>query len=136
MEERGLPIVRELHRIAKGPDLPARKLEGALEVLFGALGEVDAEFSGLILDGWMRAREDKRYRLTMAWLREQMRLSVAEILAEGVAAGAFAEDLDADAVAAVCLGAAEGALLQTASHGGPVRADAILRALVQLATAR
>jgi len=128
--------VRELHRIAKGADPPGRKLEGALEVLFGALGEVDADFSGLILDGWMRAREDKRYRLTMAWLREQMRLSVAEILAEGVEAGAFRADLDADAMAAVCLGAAEGALLQTASHGGPVAAGAILRALLQLAGPR
>lgn len=136
MEERGLPIVRELHRIASSADPPPRKLEGALEVLFGALGEVDAEFSRLILDGWIRARTDKRYRLTMAWLREQMRLSVAEILDEGVKVGAFRPDLDADAVAAVCLGAAEGALLQTASHGGPVRPDAILRSLLQLSGGR
>jgi hypothetical protein len=133
-EERGLPIVRELHRIAKGQEPSARKLEGALEILFGALGEVDAEFSRLLLDGWVHAREDKRFRLTMAWLREQMRLSLAEILAEGAASGAFRPDLDSEAVAAVCLGTAEGSLLQTASHGGPVRTEAILRALMRLVT--
>ncbi len=128
--------MRELHRIARGGDPSDRKLEGALEVLFGALGEVDAEFSRLVLDGWIRARTDKRFRLTMAWLREQMRLSVAEILTEGVSAGAFRPDLDPEAMAAVCLGAAEGALLQTASHGGPVSPDAILRSLLQLSGAR
>jgi len=62
VEERALPIVRELARIAKTLDSAPVKLEGALEVLFGAFGEADPTFSGLVLDGWMRARTDKRDR--------------------------------------------------------------------------
>ena len=131
-EERGLPIVRELHRIAQAPDPPTVKLEGALEILFGAFGEADPEFSGLVLTGWMRARDDKQSRLTMAWLREQMRLSLDEILTDGAAAGVFRADLDPGAVAAVMVGAAEGCLLQTASQGGPVPPAVILRTLLGL----
>jgi transcriptional regulator BetI-like protein len=132
VEQQGLPIVRELHRIAGGADAPAVKLEGALEVLFGAFGEADAQFSGLVLGGWMKAREDKQFRLTMAWLREQMRLSLAEIVAEGVEAGAFRSGLAPEAVAAVILGAAEGCLLQTATQGGPVPPADILGTLLRL----
>jgi hypothetical protein len=135
IEERGLPIVRELHRIASGSGSPAVKLEGALEVLFGALGESDPQFSGLVLGGWMRAREDKLFRLTMAWLREQIRQSVEEILSEGQAVGAFRRDLEPGPVAAVVVGAAEGCLLQTATQGGAVPPAAILRTLLRLLTA-
>lgn len=133
VEERGLPIVRELARVARGGEAPGVKLEGALEILFGAYGESDPEFSGLLLTGWTRAREDKQHRLTMAWLREQSRLSLKEILAEGVARGAFRPDLDADACAAIILGAAEGCLLQAPSHGGPVPPARIVGALLALA---
>src|SRR5262245_24219480 len=63
VEERGLPLVRELSRIATSSEVPIVKLEGALEVLFGAFGEADHEFSGLVLTGWMRAREEKQSRL-------------------------------------------------------------------------
>ena len=128
-----MPIVRELARVAKGSDPPAVKLEGALEILFGAYGESDPEFSGLLLTGWTRAREDKQYRLTMAWLREQSRLSLQEIVAEGVTGGAFRSNLDAGAFAAIILGAAEGCLLQAPSHGGPVPPACIVRAFLQLA---
>jgi hypothetical protein len=132
VEERGLPLVRELARIARNSEAPIVKLEGALEVLFGAFGEADHEFSGLVLTGWMRAREEKQSRLTMAWLREQLRLSVEDIVAEGMAAGVVRRDLDAGAVAAVILGAADGCLLQTASHGGPVPPAVVLGTLLRL----
>jgi len=133
LEERGLPIVRELARVARATD-PARvKLEGAMEILFGAYGESDPEFSGLFLDGWVRARADQELRLTLAWQREQIRLSLHDILAEGVAAGVFRPDLDAHAVAAVILGAAEGCLLQTASQGGAVPPAEIMQTLLRLA---
>jgi transcriptional regulator BetI-like protein len=134
IEERGLPIVRELHRIASGSGTPAVKLEGALEVLFGALGESDPQFSGLVLGGWMRARDDKTFRLTMAWLREQIRLSVEEIVVEGQAVGAFRPDLAPGPAAAVVVGAAEGCLLQTATQGGAIPPAAILQALLRLLT--
>jgi hypothetical protein len=132
IEERALPLVSELDRVAQGTDPPRVKLEGAMEIIFGAYGESDPEFSGLLLTGWMRARGDKQFRLTLAWQREQIRLSLQDILAEGVAAGAFRADLDPGATAAVILGAAEGCLLQSATQGGAVTAEQLLRTLLRL----
>jgi hypothetical protein len=103
-----------------------------MEIIFGAYGESDPEFSGLLLTGWMRARGDKQFRLTLAWQREQIRLSLQDILAEGVAAGVFRADLDPGAVAAVILGTAEGCLLQSATQGGAVTAEQLLRTLMRL----
>lgn len=131
IEERALPLVSELDRVAQGADPPRVKLEGAMEIIFGAYGESDPEFSGLLLTGWMRARGDKQFRLTLAWQREQIRLSLQDILAEGVA-GPFRADLDPGAVAAVILGTAEGCLLQSATQGGAVTAEQLLRTLLRL----
>jgi hypothetical protein len=133
IEERALPLVKELSRLARREDPPAVKLEGALDVLFGALGASDERFAGLLLEGWLRARRDKRFRLAMAWLREQLRLSVEEILVEGIAAGAFRRDLDPVVFSAVCLGAAEGCLLQSPSQGGTVSPEQLLKILLRLA---
>jgi hypothetical protein len=133
VEQRGLPIVAELARVARGPSPPRVKLEGAMEILFGAYGESDPDFSGLFLHGWMRARHDKQFRLTLAWQREQIRLSLEDILVEGVRTGAFRAGMDAGAVAAVIVGAAEGCLLQAATDGGAVTAEQIVRTLLTLA---
>jgi len=132
IEQCALPIVSELNRVATGRDPPRVKLEGAMEIIFGAYGESDVEFSGLFLSGWMRARDDKQVRLTLAWQREQIRLSLQDILAEGAAAGVFRAQLDPGAVAAVILGAAEGCLLQSATQGGAVTAEQLLRTLLRL----
>jgi hypothetical protein len=133
LEERGLPLVSELARVARSQHPPRVKLEGAMEILFGAYGESDPEYSGFFLTGWILAREDKQFRLTLAWQREQIRLTLEEILAEGVAGGAFRADLDAGTVAAVILGAAEGCLLQSATEGGAVPAAQLMRTLLKLA---
>jgi len=133
VEQRGLPIVAELARVARGLGAPRAKLEGAMEILFGAYGESDPDFSGLFLQGWMRARHDKQFRLTLAWQREQIRLSLEDILVEGVRAGVFRAGMDAGAVAAVIVGAAEGCLLQAATDGGAVTAEQIVRTLLTLA---
>jgi hypothetical protein len=111
------------------------KLERAMGILFGAYGEGDPDFSGLFLHGWMRARDDKQFRLTLAWQREQIRLSLEDILVEGVRAGVFRPEMDAAAVAAVIVGAAEGCLLQAATDGGAVSAEQIVRTLLTLAVA-
>jgi hypothetical protein len=71
--------------------------------------------------------------LIMAWVREQLRLSVEEILAEGMRAGDFRSDLDAPALASVMLGAAEGCLLQSGSQGGTIPPERLVRALIALA---
>lgn len=103
-----------------------------MEILLGAYGESDPEFCGLFLRGWLRAREDKECRLTLAWQREQIRLCLQDILAEGAASGDFRADLDPGAVAAVIVGVAEGCLLQSATQGGAVPAAQLLRALLRL----
>jgi hypothetical protein len=132
VEARALPIARELGRIARGSESPRLKLEGALEILFGAYASGDSQLADVLLDGWVRARRDKGYRLTMAWVREQARLSVEEILVEGVAAGVFRPAVEPRAVAAALLGAAEGALLHARDDGGVVDPPTLLRALVAL----
>jgi hypothetical protein len=133
IEERFAPIVAAVAGIARGGDPPAVKLEGAMEIIFGAYGQSDPDFSEMLLTGWMRTRHDKHHRLALAWQREQLRLSLEEILRAGVAAGAFRRHLDTDAVAAVMLGAAEGCLLQAATQGGAVPPGELVKALMTLA---
>jgi hypothetical protein len=133
IEERFAPIVAAVARVARGADAPAVRLEGAMEIIFGAYGQSDPDFSEMLLTGWMQARHDKHHRLALAWQREQIRLSLEEILQAGVAAGAFRKELDTGAVAAVMLGAAEGCLLQSATQGGAVPPGEMVRALLSLA---
>jgi hypothetical protein len=134
LEQRALPIVTELARVANAKEAPRVKLEGAMEIIFGAYGESDLDFSGLFLNGWLRAREEKDLRLTLAWQREQIRLCLRDILAEGAAAGSFRADLEPETLAALILNAAEGCLLQSATQGGPVPAEQLLRAMLRLVT--
>lgn len=133
IEERFAPIVAAVARVGAGTEPPAVKLEGAMEIIFGAYGLSDPDFSELLLTGWMRARHDKHHRLALAWQREQLRLSLEEILLAGSAAGVFRKELDAGAVAAVMVGAAEGCLLQTATQGGAVPPGELVRTLMRLA---
>jgi len=133
VEQRGRPIVAALARIARGSEPPRARLEQAIRLLLAAYGESDPDFSGLFLTGWARARHDKQFRLTLAWQREQIRLSLEDILTEGVRTRRFRNDLDAGAVAAVIVGAAEGCLLQAATEGGAVPAERLVGALLTLA---
>jgi hypothetical protein len=133
VEQRGLPVVAALARVARGGGAARARLEQAMQILFAAYGAGDADFSGLFLTGWARARHDKQFRLTLAWQREQIRLSLEDILAEGVRTRAFRADLDAGAVAAVIVGAAEGCLLQAATEGGAVPGERLVRCLLTLA---
>ncbi len=132
IDERGLLVASDLARIARQPAAPAAKLAEALELLFRAYGSGDPDFSGLMLRGWIAAREDKHCRLRLAWQREQLRLSLEDILTEGVASGAVKAGLDPGAVAALIVGAAEAALLQAPTDGGSVTADDLARALLAL----
>jgi len=133
IEERFAPIVAAVARVAAGTEPPAVRLEGAMEIIFGAYGLSDPDFSELLLTGWMRARHDKHHRLALAWQREQLRLSLEEILVAGSTAGVFRKEIDAGSVAAVMLGTAEGCLLQAATQGGAVPPGELVRTLLLLA---
>jgi hypothetical protein len=133
VEQRGLPLVAALARVARGAGSPRARLESAMRILFTAYGASDPDFSGLFLAGWARARHDKQFRLTLAWQREQIRLSIEDILAEGVRMRGFRADLDAGAVSAVIMGAAEGCLLQAATEGGAITGERLVRSLLTLA---
>ena len=132
IEERFGPIVAAVARIAASDGPAAVKLEGAMEIIFGAYGLSDGDFSELLLTGWMRTRHDKHHRLALAWQREQLRLSLEDILTAGMASGAFRASLDAAAVAAVMVGAAEGCLLQSATQGGAVPPGELVKTLLAL----
>jgi hypothetical protein len=133
LEERFAPIVAAVDRVACSAEPPAVRLEGAMEIIFGAYGQSDPDFSEMLLTGWMRARHDKHHRLALAWQREQLRLALDEILQAGVMAGTFRKDLVTGAVAAVMVGAAEGCLLQSATQGGAVPPGELVRTLMGLA---
>lgn len=134
LEDAVLALSRELARVAASPLPAAARLEGAMEILLGALAAEDSGVPGLFLEGWARARSDKQMHLRMAWLREQLRLSLSEILHDGVAAGAFRKEIDPGAMAAVILGAAEGCLLQAGHDGGAVAPERLLRAILGTVT--
>jgi hypothetical protein len=127
-----VPIVRELARIAAGGDPPMDKLEGALEVLFGAYAAGAPDFTDPLLEGFISARRDKQHRLTLAWQREQLRLSLADVLAEGQRLGAVRGGVDPGAAAALMLGAAEAGLLQAPAAGGAVAPADQVQALLAL----
>ena len=104
-----------------------------MAALFLAFG--DEAFCQLWVEGWSRARRNKGLRLELAWIREQLRLSVEEVLSDGARDGTFRSDLDPGVMAAVILGAADGLLLQAANQGGPIpaerQADTLLRAVLR-----
>ncbi len=132
LDKRIVPIVEAVARAARDAGSPAVRLEQALEILFGAYAGADPGFSALLLEGWVRAQRDKQYRLRLAWQREQLRLLLQDILAEGAVRGLFRAGLDAGAVAAIIVGTAEGCLLQAAMQGGAVSPAELSRAIVAL----
>ena len=135
LEARLVPIVKEVARIARSGEPPLAKLEGALEVLFGAYGAGAPDFTDPLMDGWLSARRDKQHRLALAWQREQVRLSLADVLAEGQRTRAVRADVDPGAAAALMLGAAEAGLLQAPTQGGAVGPAEQVRTLIALVRA-
>jgi hypothetical protein len=133
VETRGALLVKEIARASETAVPPAERLERVMATLFAAFD--DGLLCQLLIEGWSRARRSKALRLELAWIREQLRLSVGEVLKDGIRAGVFRSDLDPEAMAAVILGAAEGLLLQSANQGGPVPAerlaDSLLRAVLR-----
>jgi hypothetical protein len=133
MKSRGALLVREIAGAGEAAASPADRLERVMAALFAAFES--EPLCQLFIEGWSRARRSKGLRLELAWIREQLRLSVEEVLRDGVRGGVFRSDLDPAATAAVILGAAEGFLLQSVNQGGPIPAerlaDTLLRAVLR-----
>ena len=121
MTARTAPLVKEVAQAAGTDSPPAERLGRVMTVLFAA--SADEALCQLWMEGWSRARRSKGLRLELAWIREQLRLSVEELLSAGMRDGTFRADLDPGVMAAVILGAADGLLLQSANQGGPVPAE-------------
>ena len=132
IDERVGAIVEAVARVARDPGSPVGRLERALGILLDAYSDGSSGLTTVLLEGWVRAQRDKQYRLRLAWQREQLRLLLQDILAEGAVRGVFRSGLDAGAVAAVMVGTAEGCLLQSAMEGGPVSPGELARALTAL----
>ncbi len=129
MTARTGPLVKEVAQAAETDASPAERLERVMTVLFAASG--DETVCQLWIEGWSRARRNKGLRLELAWIREQLRLSVEDLLSAGKRDGTFRSDLDSGVMAAVILGAADGLLLQSANQGGPVPADRLADSLLR-----
>ena len=100
-----------------------------IAALFAAFD--DPALCQLFLEGWGRARRSKALRLELAWIREQLRLAIEDVLKQGLQEGEFRSDLDPEAMASVILGTAEGILLQSVNQGGPVPAERLTDALLR-----
>src|SRR5439155_174461 len=63
----------------------------ALAKIAAAFGE-DGEITALLPAAWERARSDEALGLALAWIREQLRASLEDILEAGVRVGAIRKD--------------------------------------------
>ena len=102
-----------------GGDAPIVKLEGALEVLFGAFGEGDPQFSGLVLDGWCAPATTSCSASPWRGCGSRSGCRVEEILEEGMAEGAFRAGLDPGPAAAIVRGRGGGLPAPDAELRGP-----------------
>ena len=81
-----------------------------------------------------RARSDEALGLALAWIREQLRASLEEILEAGVRVGTIRKDPPPAVLAWVLLAGCE-ALVHEAPGGGAVPTADILHALARLTEA-
>ena len=133
VEPRVLALAREVAAIAAAPDPPRARRDRALETIARAFGE-DGELAPLLLGAWHRARRDEALAMALAWVREQLRVSLQEILEAGVRAGAIRKEPDAAALAWVLLAGCE-ALIREAPGGGVVPISGVVQALARLTDA-
>jgi hypothetical protein len=130
LEDRVLALAREVSSIAAAPDPPRARRDRALETIARAFGE-DPELAARLLAAWHRAGTDERLALTLAWVREQLRASLEEILEAGVKSRVFRRDPKPAVLAWVLLAGCE-ALLREAPGGGVASTAEILRGLARL----
>jgi hypothetical protein len=125
-----LTLAAEVAAIATADEPPRIRRDQVLGRLAEAFGR-DGEFASLILAGWHRGRADRGVALALAWAREQLRVSLQEILEAGAREGVMRRDRDPAALATVLLAGCE-SLLREAPEGGTVPMTDLLRVLAQI----
>lgn len=133
VEQRILVLAREVAAIAAASDPPRVRRDQALAKIAAAFGE-DGEITALLPGAWERARSDEALGLALAWIREQLRASLEEILEAGVRVRAIRNDPPPAVLAWVLLAGCE-ALVHEAPGGGAVPTGDILKALARLTEA-
>ena len=133
VEARVLALAREVAAIAAASDLPRTRRDHALAKIAAAFSE-DRELASLLLAAWHRARTDEALGLALAWVREQLRASLQDILEAGIRAGTIRKDPEPAVLAWVLLAGCE-ALLREAPGGGVVPTADALQALARLTEA-
>ncbi len=129
VEAEGSAVVKTVAGAWAADDPPEKKLRSCLTALVAAFSDRQELRCQLLLRGWAEAASQKRVRLAMAWIREQIRLCLEEIIEEGVVKGVFRSDLDPAALSAIALGVAEGLLIQSSIQGGAVPVERLVHAL-------
>ena len=120
VETRILGLAREVAAIAAATAPPRVRRDLALPALLPAARE--------------RARSDERLGLALAWIREQLRASLEEILEAGVRVGTIRKDPPPAVLAWVLLAGCE-ALVHEAPGGGAVPTADIVHALARVTEA-
>jgi hypothetical protein len=129
-ERRLLELAAEVAAIAAADEPPRVRRDQALGRLVEVFGR-DGETASLILAAWHRGRADHDLALALAWAREQIRVSLQEILQAGARAGVMRRDRDPATLAAVLLAGCE-SLLRAAPDEGAVPTNDLLRVLAQI----
>lgn len=114
-----LALARALSAESTAAPSPRAAVTRALDVL-GAAFEAGAPLPRLLAQGRAATRRDAARALATAWAREQLRLSLGEVLTRGHTAGVVRPELDADALAWLVLAACE-ALADEPSQAVPDR---------------
>jgi len=133
VETRILGLAREVAAIAAAADPPRVRRDLALAKIAAAFGEAGA-IPALLPAARERARSDERLGLALAWIREQLRASLEEILEAGVRVGTIRKDPPPAVLAWVLLAGCE-ALVHEAPGGGAVPTADIVHALARVTEA-
>jgi len=133
VETRILGLAREVAAIAAATAPPRVRRDLALAKIAAAFGE-DRAIPALLPAARERARSDEALGLALAWIREQLRASLEEILEAGVRGGTIRKDPPPAVLAWVLLAGCE-ALVHEAPGGGAVPTADIVHALARVTEA-
>jgi hypothetical protein len=108
-----LDLARDISRRAA-----ALEREADVDTIVAALSAAyapDAPLANALREDWLRGRDDKTARLTLAWAREQVRLALSEVLHRARALHPLRTGVDVEILAWLWLAACEALAHEPAS---------------------